>query len=98
MRQKVILTLTQGEPHGLRGCTPFPTLQASAFVGCELIAHAGDGTLLFAGRVDFSRSNSYASKPSWDLTIDARRLTSCASSQIVDPQAESDGTSCIRQS
>ena len=97
MRQKVILTLTRGEPHGLRDCIPLSTLPASAFFGLELTAHDADGTLLFDGVIDYAQSNTLPSRPSLDLTIDAKHLISCGSFRAMDLPVENAGTSSTQE-
>jgi hypothetical protein len=98
VRPKVILTLTADAHPNSRVYSLLSTLQDCLNLhGFELIARDGGGTLLFDGRVDFSQFNTCASRLSLDLTLDAKHLISCASSQTTEPRVESAGTSCTEK-
>jgi len=94
--QRVILTLTPAEPHGLQGYIHFAILLGLNLFGFGVTARAEDGTLLFDGRVVSSLSNTSPYKPYLEATIDAKHLISCASSRAMDVPVESAGTFSTR--
>ena len=90
---KVILTLTLPGFQDSKGLIVCHTFLESLRPGCDVTAHAEDGTLLLDGVVHFSQLNTLRSRPSLDLIIDVKPSTSCESSVAHAEPEQSGGIS-----